>query len=136
MRLLNSHDVEYLLIGGYAVGYHGYPRATADLDIWIDIGRDNAHKLVLVLKEFGFDLAEINKELFVQENKIFRMGNAPIRIELFTSLSGIDFPACYQERIEDEIDGIIVKIINLEHLKINKKVCGRHKDLEDLDHLP
>ena len=136
LKLLNSHKVEYLLIGGYAVGYHGYPRATADMDIWIDISEKNAQKLVFVLKEFGFDLPEIKEELFLQENKVLRMGNAPIRIELLTTISGVDFKTCYKDRVEDIIDGINIKIINLKNLKENKKASGRHKDLDDLDKLP
>ena len=136
LKLLNSHKVEYLLIGGYAVGYHGYPRATADMDIWIGISKKNAQKLVFVLKEFGFDLPEIKEELFLQENKVLRMGNAPIRIELLTTISGVDFKTCYKDRVEDIIDGINIKIINLKKLKENKKASGRHKDLDDLDKLP
>ena len=136
LKLLNFHSVKYLLIGGYAVGYHGYPRATADMDIWIESEKTNAKKLVIVLREFGFDLPEINENLFLQKNKIFRMGNAPLRIELLTTLSGVDFIDCYEDCIEDEIDDVEVKIINLEHLKINKKACGRHKDLDDLKNLP
>ena len=136
LKLLNSHKVEYLLIGGYAVGYHGYPRATADMDIWIGISEKNAQKLVFVLKEFGFDLPEIKEELFLQENKVLRMGNAPIRIELLTTISGVDFKTCYKDRVEDIIDGINIKIINLKKLKENKKASGRHKDLDDLDKLP
>ena len=136
LKLLNSHKVEYLLIGGYAVGYHGYPRATADMDIWIGISEKNAQKLVFVLKEFGFDLPEIKEELFLQENKVLRMGNAPIRIELLTTISGVDFKTCYKDRVEDIIDGINIKIINLKNLKENKKASGRHKDLDDLDKLP
>ena len=136
LKLLNSHKVEYLLIGGYAVGYHGYPRATADMDIWIGISEKNAQKLVFVLKEFGFDLPEIKEELFLQENKVLRMGNAPIRIELLTTISGVDFKTCYKDRVEDIIDSINIKIINLKNLKENKKASGRHKDLDDLDKLP
>ena len=136
LKLLNSHKVEYLLIGGYAVGYHGYPRATADMDIWIGISEKNAQKLVFVLKEFGFDLPEIKEELFLQENKVLRMGNAPIRIELLTTISGVDFKTCYKDRVEDIIDSINIKIINLKNLKENKKASGRHKDLDDSDKLP
>jgi len=136
LKLLNFHKVDYLLIGGYAVGYHGYPRATADMDIWIGISKENARKLVLVLKEFGFDIPELKEELFLQENKVLRMGNAPIRIELLTTISGVEFQTCYNDRIEDIIDGIKVYIIDLVNLKKNKKASGRYKDLDDFDKLP
>ena len=136
LKLLNSHKVDYLLIGGYAVGYHGYPRATADMDIWIGISQKNAKKLVLVLKEFGFDFPEIDENLFLKKDKVLRMGNAPIRIELLTTISGVEFQTCYDNRIEDIIDGININIIDLENLKKNKKASGRFKDLDDVDKLP
>lgn len=136
LKLLNSHEVDYLLIGGYAVGYHGYPRATSDLNIWIGISQENAKKLVVVLREFGFDLPEVEESLFLRKDKVLRMGNAPIRIELLTTISGVDFQTCYEARIEDRIDGIKMNIIDLENLKKNKKASGRFKDLDDIERLP
>ncbi len=136
LKLLNAHEVNYLLIGGYAVGYHGYPRATSDLDIWVEISRENAKKLVVVLKAFGFDLPEVEESLFLQQDKVLRMGNAPIRIELLTTISGVDFQTCNKARIEDRIDGVKMNIIDLENLKKNKKASGRFKDLDDLERLP
>lgn len=95
LKLLNSHNVDYLLIGGYAVGYHGYPRATADIDIWIAMNPQNAIKMVKVLKKFGFGVPELSVDLFLQMNKIVRLGNAPVRIEVLTSISGVDFVVSY-----------------------------------------
>jgi hypothetical protein len=136
LKLIKSKNIRYLLIGGYAVGYHGYPRATNDMDIWIAIDIVNAELLVQVLKEFGFDTPQLSKDLFLEENKIIRMGVAPIRIEILTSISGVNFEECYQKKVVDEIDGIQVDIIDLRHLKINKKASGRHKDLDDFENLP
>lgn len=136
LQLLNGHHVEYLLVGGYAVGYHGYPRATVDLDIWVAVTPRNARQLVEVFREFGFDVNELKEGLFLQENKIIRIGEPPLRIEVMTSVSGVDFDACYQQRINDTIDGIRVNFINLENLKANKLAAGRHKDLNDLENLP
>lgn len=133
--MLNLHQVEYLLIGGYAVSYHGYPRTTADMDIWIAIQKENAEKVVTVLKEFGFDTPHLTTDLFLRENQIIRMGNPPMRIELLTTISGVRFEECYLERIIDVIDDVEVQIINLEHLKRNKQASGRQKDLDDLKHL-
>jgi hypothetical protein len=133
--LLNLHEVKYLLVGGHAVSYHGYPRATADMDLWIAISPQNSGKVVAVLKEFGFDVPELNPDLFLDENKIIRMGLPPLRIEIITSISGVNFDECYSERIFDTIDGVEVSIISLKHLKINKKASGRFKDLDDLEHL-
>jgi len=134
--LLNSKQVEYLLIGGYAVGYHGYPRPTGDLDIWIAMHPRNAEKVVAALKEFGFGVPELSVDLFLKKKKIIRMGVTPLRIEIATTISGVDFDECYAERIIDELDDIEVNLINLRHLKINKKASGRLKDLNDLENLP
>jgi predicted nucleotidyltransferase len=136
LKLLKEYDVRYLLIGGYAVGYHGYARATGDMDIWIAIHPDNAHKMVAVLKTFGFDHTDLNAELFLRENKIIRMGVPPVRLEIITSISGVEFDECYQARVVDELDGVEVNLIDLENLKKNKKASGRSKDIADLEKLP
>jgi len=136
LKLLNAHQVEYLLIGGYAVGFHGYPRATVDMDIWIAMNPANSQRIVTVLKEFGFDLPKLSPELFLKEWQIIRLGVPPVRIELATTLSGVNFNECYTERVEDILDGVKVSLISLNHLKINKKASGRHQDLADLENLP
>jgi len=134
--LLNASKAEYLLIGGYAVAYYGYPRATADMDIWIAMNPDNAKKLVEVLREFGFDSDELTPELFLKDWQLIRLGAPPVRIEINTTISGVNFDECYGERIEDTLDGVKVKLISLKHLKLNKKAAGRHQDLSDLENLP
>jgi predicted nucleotidyltransferase len=136
LQLLNSHHVEYLLIGGYAVGYHGYPRATGDMDIWIKMDKSNAQKMVDVLKEFGFDTTDASVELFQKENQIIRMGVPPLRIDIATTISGVTFNECFPAKIVDIIDGVSVNLIDLSHLKTNKKASGRHRDIDDLEHLP
>ncbi len=136
LKLLNEKEVRYLLIGGYAVGYHGYPRATNDMDIWIALHPKNAEKVVKVLREFGFNLPELEPALFLKENSIIRMGIPPMRLEISTGISGVEFEECYESRIVDTIDGMQVNIIDLQHLKINKKAAGRLKDLADLENLP
>ena len=135
LRLLNIHRVEYLLVGGYAVGYHGYPRTTADMDLWVAVHQNNAEKLVVVLREFGFNAPQLSADLFLKTDQVVRMGLPPLRIELLTTISGVRFEHCYAERIVDVIDEIEVHIINLKHLKQNKKASGRHRDLDDLEHL-
>ncbi len=101
LKLLNAHQVEYLLISGYAVAYHGYPRATADMDIWISVDTHNAEKVVAALKAFGFDLPELSPELFLKEDQIIRMGMPPVRIEIATGISGVSFAECYASRVAD-----------------------------------
>jgi hypothetical protein len=135
LKLLNSKQVEYLLIGGYAVGYYGYARATADIDIWIAIHPNNAQKIVEVIREFGFGSEEVSEKLFLEESKVIRMGMPPLRIEVLTTISGVDFEECYLERNVDLLDEIEVNIISLKHLKVNKKASGRLKDLADLEYL-
>lgn len=136
MRLLNTQQVEYLLIGGYAVGYYGYPRATAGMDLWIAMNPQNAEKVVAILKEFGFNVPNLSTEVFMKPNQIIRMGVPPVRIEIMTTISGVSFGECYPERVKEELDGVEVNLISLRHLKINKKAFGRHKDLDDLENLP
>jgi len=136
LQLLNAHQVEYLLVGGYAVGYHGYPRATVDMDIWIGKGPSTAAKMVEVLREFGFDVPNLSADLFLKDDQIVRMGVPPIRLEIFTSIPGVRFEECYPARVLGEIDGVPVSLINLRDLKTNKKASGRNKDLADLENLP
>jgi len=136
LKLLNEKTVRYLLIGSYAVGFHGYPRATNDMDIWVAIHPDNANRVTAVLREFGFDLPELTPNLFLEKDRIVRMGNPPMRIELTTSISGVEFEDCYGSRVVSLFDGVEVSIIDLVHLKINKKAAGRLKDLADLENLP
>ena len=136
LKLLNEKSVRYLLIGGYAVGYHGYPRATGDMDVWIAIHPENAQKMVSVLRDFGFDHPELTPELFLQKNKIVRMGYPPMRLEISTGISGVEFEECYKSRVVDTLDDVEVNIIDLPHLKANKKAAGRLKDLAHLENLP
>jgi predicted nucleotidyltransferase len=136
LKLLKEHNVRYLLIGGYAVSYHGYIRTTGDMDIWIAIHPDNAKKIVAVLKIFGFEQPDLSPDLFLHENKIIRMGVPPVRLEITTSISGVEFEECYQARIVDNLDGVEVNLIDLENLKKNKKASGRLKDLTDFKKLP
>ena len=136
LKLLNSQRVEYLLVGGYAVGFYGYPRATADMDIWVALDGNNAKRLVAVLQEFGFDVPELQSDLFMQENKIIRLGVPPFRIEILTTLSGVSFKECYARRQRHVVDDLEVDFLSLADLKTNKRAAGRHKDLDDLEHLP
>ena len=135
LKLLNANEIEYLVIGGYAVGYHGYPRATVDLDIWIGTDPRNCGKLLSVLKTFGFETAGLTPEAIVERDRIIRMGLPPVRIELFTLVSGLEFPETFAKRIVGDLDGVDVNLISLDDLKLNKKASGRLKDLNDLENL-
>jgi predicted nucleotidyltransferase len=135
LRLLRSHGVEYLLIGGYAVVYHGFPRATGDMDIWIATDPENARRMVDTIREFGFATPDLSPALFLQDNSMVRMGNVPLRIEILTRISGVGFDECYPNRVVDEMDGVEVSVISLRDLLANKRASGRHKDLMDIEEL-
>ncbi|HOB97733.1 MAG TPA: hypothetical protein PKM43_03170 [Verrucomicrobiota bacterium] len=136
LQCLNAHGVEYLLIGGHAVGYHGYPRATGDLDVWIAVHEENAHRMVRALQDFGFDLSDLSPGLFLRKERIIRMGIEPNQIEIQTGISGVEFSQAYPRRVVAAIEGIAVNIIALDDLKQNKQASGRYKDLADLENLP
>ena len=135
LKLLNSKKIEYLVIGGYAVAFHGHPRATGDLDIWIAISEDNSHKIVEALKEFGFDVPDLKNEIFLEKNKNIRMGEEPLRIEILTSIDGVEFNECYKNKKIVTIDDIEINFISLQDLKKNKKASGRLQDLADIENI-
>jgi len=136
LKLLRAHDVKYLLIGGYAVALHGYVRSTNDIDFWVAMTQDNAERVVKLLKEFGFDVPELSSDLFLKRDQIVRMGIEPVRIEVTTTISGVEFDDCYPARVETMLDDLPVTVINLRDLRINKEASGRLKDLADLENLP
>ena len=136
LKLLEDEQVAYLLIGGYAVGYYGYPRATADMDVWIAVNPQNAQRTVNALERFGMRMPEISPALFQEKGKVIRMGVPPMRLEIQTDISGVDFEQCFTRRNRVAFAGIQVSLISLDDLKANKKASGRYKDLEDLEHLP
>jgi predicted nucleotidyltransferase len=135
LRLLNSHRIRYLLVGGYAVGYHGYPRPTADMDVWIAIDPENAKRMVDVFHEFGYRADDMTEDLFLAEEQITRMGVPPMRLEVFTTLSGVEFEGCFRRRVSGFIDGVPVKLVSLDDLLQNKQASGRLKDLTDIEQL-
>ena len=136
LRLLSSRGVRYLVVGGYAVAWHGYPRSTHDLDVWVAIDPANGDAVVDAIREFGFDTPNLDARLFLEKGRIVRMGYPPIRIEVLTSVSGLDFDGAYDRRVEANVGGLNVPMLSLEDLKTNKRAAGRHKDLDDLEHLP
>jgi hypothetical protein len=134
-KFLNESEVEYLLIGGWAVGFHGYPRATADMDVWVACDPDNARRIVQALRLFGFTHDEATESLFARPGFVVRMGLPPMRIELLTKISGVEFAAC-RARCETMVEnGIPIPVIALKDLIANKKASARPKDLADLDAL-
>lgn len=136
LRLMTSNEVRYMLIGGIAVGYHRYPRATGDIDLWVKDTPENGKAVIAVLEEFGIDLPESFLEIFLSGNKVFRFGRPPLRIKLLTGISGVEFQDCYPRRVRASFGDIRVDTIALEDLKKNMKASGRTNDIDDLAHLP
>jgi hypothetical protein len=139
LRLLNANRVDYLLVGGYAVGLHGYPRATVDLNVWVRATAAtavNAKCVLRSLREFGFDVPVLEPKLFIDARRIVRFGVPPFRIEVMTSIDGVEYDACRARAVEFELDGVAVPVISLADLKVNKRAAGRHKDPADLESLP
>ncbi len=135
IQSLNDNQVRYLVIGGYAVALHGYPRYTKDIDIWIEMSPDNANRMLQALRQFGFASLDLQPEDFMTPNQVIQLGYPPNRIDLITTPDGVDFVTCYVARLEVEIAGIQVNFIDLENLRVNKRASGRLQDLADLENL-
>lgn len=135
IELLNKNKVEYLVIGGYAVVMYGYVRATGDIDFWVRNTKENADRIIQALIEFGFGSLKLQPQDFEKENAIIQLGFPPYRIDIVTSPEGISFQECFEKRVENEIDGVLVKWIDLENLKKNKLAAGRKKDIADIENL-
>jgi predicted nucleotidyltransferase len=135
IQLLNNNQVRYLVLGGYAVAIHGYPRYTKDIDIWVEMSLLNSHKLLKALEQFGFGSLGLTPNDFLTPDQVVQLGYPPNRIDLITTPDGVEFETCYLSKIEVEIDNIVVKFIDLENLKKNKRASGRLQDLADLENL-
>ncbi len=134
LALLEQNSVEYLLIGGYAVGIHGYPRTTNDMDIYVPVNSANTARVIETLQEFGFSEASI--DLLDQPSSMIRLGVAPHKLEITNFIDGVSFEECYAKRMRASIDGLEINLISLADLRLNKRASGRNKDLADLENLP
>lgn len=137
IQAMNNHDVEYILVGGYAVILHGYRRVTGDMDIWVNRTRENYLKLTHAFQAFGlplFDMTE-SKFLDVDAADVFSYGRPPVSIDIITKLKGVDFDDAYpQAQIFNE-EGLMIRFLHLNNLIEAKKAAGRHKDLDDIEKL-
>ncbi len=135
IQLLNKNQVEYLVVGGYAVGFHGYPRYTGDIDIWINPLKTNVNKMASVLEEFGFSPQHFNIDDFRIKDNIVRIGFPPNRIDLMISIDGVIFDDCFSNRSVVDLGETKVNFIGFKDLIKNKKACNRTKDKIDLENL-
>jgi predicted nucleotidyltransferase len=131
LNLFNANNVKYLIIGGYAVIQYAEPRYTKDLDIWISVDNPNAAAVYKALKEFGAPLTGLTEADFAEEGYFYQMGRPPIRVDILMGIPGIDFSKAWQQRVEVDFDGLVVKFISREDLIAAKKASGRPQDLID-----
>ena len=135
LELLNVNKVKYLVVGGYAVAFHGHPRYTKDIDVWIELSPDNANYILNALKEFGFGSLGLKPDDFLESDQIIQLGYPPNRIDILTTLKNLKFEDCYKTKVEVEIQGLHIDFIDIENLKKNKRATGRLQDLADAENL-
>ncbi len=135
IELLNEHKVKYLVIGGYAVNFHGYPRYTKDIDFWFWMTKPNVENLIEVIKDFGFSNLKLGVADFMSPEIIIQLGYEPYRIDLLAEVEGVDFEACFKRRTKAELDGVKVNFLSIQDLIKAKKKAGRLQDLADAEQL-
>ncbi len=135
VALLKKHEAEYMIVGGYAVGVHGYPRYTGDLDIWLNPTQANAERVLTVIAEFGFASFGLTVNDLTKEGNVIQFGQPPLRIDLLTTIDGVAFDSCYANRKEVTFDGLAMNFIGYHDLVANKKATGRYRDLDDVENM-
>jgi len=135
IELLIKHKAEYLIVGGYAVGIHGHPRYTGDLDIWLNPSLQNAALILKSVNEFGFSSYGLTESDFTKPGNVIQLGYPPLRIDLLTEIDGVTFDICYKNRKEVTIENLQVNFIGYDDLLKNKKQSGRPRDIDDIDNL-
>jgi len=135
IELLNAREARYLVVGAFAVAYHGHPRYTGDIDLFVDASVENGQRLLSAIKDFGFSDTGLTLSDLTQPDQVIQLGVSPNRIDLMTFLSGVSFENAWASRDQGEIDGVPVSFISREMLKLNKAASGRLQDLADLEHL-
>jgi len=135
IELLNALKVCFVIVGAFAVAYHGYFRYTSDIDLFIDSSLENATRIFRAVEQVGFGDLKLTVEDFTQEDQVVQLGVSPNRIDVMTFLSGVSFDEAWASREQGELDGLSVPFISRDMLKRNKTACGRLQDLADLEYL-
>ncbi len=135
IKLCNKHNLKYLVIGGYAVSVHGYPRSTKDIDVCIEMSDLNAAKMVEVIKDFGFGSLKLNKEDFLKKHFITQLGFPPLRIDILNDLDGVSFEEAWDNKKIVTIENVPVNFIGYNELIIVKQKAGRPQDIADVEKL-
>ncbi len=131
IKLLNENDVKYLVVGGFAVAFHGYPRYTKDIDFWVWANPENADKVLKTIQDFGFGMLGLNKEDLLEESNIIQIGHEPNRIDLILDLEGLSFETCFAQRQDSEFENLLIHFLNLDDLVKTKLLSKRLKDKVD-----
>jgi hypothetical protein len=129
--LLNAHEVEYLIVGAFALAFHGLPRLTADIDVWVNPTRQNAKRLTAALSEFGFPSTKEQIEEFATPGKMWRVGASNYRIDVMTAIDGVEFHEAWRDKVAGDVSGVPVFYISREHYLRNKTSTTRLKDAQD-----
>jgi predicted nucleotidyltransferase len=133
VKLLNKHRVEYMVVGGYALAFHGKPRSTGDLDIWINISQQNAQKMLAVVKGFGLTSMGFNQEDFLKPGYITQIGYPPLRIDILNSIDGVEFNKAVENMQQIVLDNNLkINYVGVGDFIKNKQACGRKQDLIDI----
>jgi hypothetical protein len=135
LQILSNNKVKFLVVGAYAMGAYGYPRATGDFDIWVEASSENSEKIYQSLSDFGAPLSELTKTTFREEGVVFQIGVAPRRIDIITKIDGVDFKKAYSDKQEIEIEDIKIPLLSKEDLIRNKESTCREKDKLDAKYL-
>ena len=135
LELFNAKGVEYMIVGSYALAYYGAPRYTGDIDLFVRRTEVNALRIIEALKEFGFSFPNLTWNDFIKDDTIIQLGVPPVRIDILTFLSGMDWDTAAKRKVTDKIDGVPVFVIGREDYIANKKASGRIKDLADIEAL-
>lgn len=135
LQILLNNEVKFLVVGAYAMGAQGYPRATGDFDIWVESSSENSKKVYNSLAEFGAPLGQINPETFTEKRIVFQIGLAPRRIDILTFIDGVEFIEAYKDKENIEIENISIPFLSKENLIKNKEATGREKDKLDANYL-
>lgn len=135
LRAFVAHDVRFMVVGAYALALHGRPRATGDLDVWIDATPDNAPRVMQALAAFGAPMAQIAEADFSRPGIVYQLGVPPGRIDVLTELTGLTFDEAWFDRVPHQFDGVPVDFIGRDAFLRNKRATGRAKDLGDIEGL-
>lgn len=135
LELFNAHKVQYLIVGGYALAYHGAPRYTGDIDVFIKPDRKNARQILKALDAFGFGSVGLREEDLNNPGKIVQLGYPPVRIDIITSISGLSWDEAFEKHEKGKYGDVPVSYIGRDQYILNKRASGRKKDLADLEAL-